>query len=92
MHAHVSCVAASMLLCSRVPTRCRGARGEQVLEQMVECGAATDVGHASITPYTVLIRACGKVRDVPSTHARHPTLYSLLYVRVTPALAPATLL
>ena len=50
---------------------------EQVLEQMVECGAATDVGHASITPYTVLIRACGKVRGVPSTHARHPTLLFL---------------
>ena len=51
---------------------------------MVECGAATDVGHASITPYTVLIRACGKVRG-RWTHARqHPP--TLLFLSATPVL------
>ena len=27
---------------------------------MLACGAAFDVGHANVTPYAVLIRACGK--------------------------------
>ena len=35
-------------------------RGLLVLEQMMACGAAFDVGHANVTPYAVLIRACGK--------------------------------
>ena len=52
-------------------------RGLLVLEQMMACGVVQDVGHASVTPYTTLIRACGKVRDAPSTHARHPTLLFL---------------
>ena len=32
----------------------------QVLEQMVKCGAAHEVGQSSTAPYTALIRACGK--------------------------------
>ena len=31
---------------------------------MMACGITQDVGHASVTPYTTLIRACGKALAV----------------------------